>query len=71
MSKGGRPAQLNVEQYQELREVLLKGAQSSGFGTDLWTLKRVRQTIEKRFGVRFSEVPVGVAEATRAGQFLP
>ena len=58
MSKGGRPAQLNAEQYQELREVLLKGAQSSGFGTDLWTLKRVRQIIEKRFGVRFSEVHV-------------
>ena len=58
MSKGGRPAQLNAEQYQELREALLKGAQSSGFGTDLWTLKRVRQVIEKRFGVRFSEVHV-------------
>jgi transposase len=58
MSKGGRPAQLNAEQYEQLREVLLNGAQSAGFGTDLWTLKRVRQTIEKRFGVRFSEVHV-------------
>ena len=55
MSKGGRPAQLDVEQYEELRGLLLRGAQSSGFGTDLWTLKRVRQTIEKHFGVRFSE----------------
>ena len=58
MSKGGRPAQLDVEQYEELRGLLLRGAQSSGFGTDLWTLKRVRQTIEKHFGVRFSEVHV-------------
>ncbi len=58
MSKGGRPARLGGEQHERLREMLLAGPQAAGFGTDLWTLKRVRQTIERRFGVRYSEVHV-------------
>jgi transposase len=58
MSKGGRPARLDAAQHDKLREMLLAGAQAAGFGTDLWTLKRVRQTIEKCFGVRYSEVHV-------------
>ena len=29
---------------------------SHGFGTELWTLKRVRELIERVYGVRFSEV---------------
>ena len=29
-----------------------------GFGTELWTLKRVRALIERLYGVRFSEVHV-------------
>ena len=58
MSKGGRPARLDAKQHDRLREVLLAGPQAAGFGTDLWTLKRVRQTIEKRFGVRYSDVHV-------------
>ena len=58
MSKGGRPARLDAHEHERLREILLAGAQAGGFGSDLWTLKRVRQTIEKRFGVRYSEVHV-------------
>jgi transposase len=58
MSKGGRPAQLDGAEHARLREILVAGAQAAGFGTDLWTLKRVRQTIEKRFGVRYSAVHV-------------
>jgi len=58
MSKGGRPAQLDAGQHEKLRAILLAGSQAAGFGTDLWTLKRVRQTIEKRFGVRYSAVHV-------------
>lgn len=58
MSKGGRPARLDAEQHEKLRAMLLAGPQAAGFGTDLWTLKRVRQTIEKRFGVRYSNVHV-------------
>lgn len=58
MSKGGRPARLDAAEHAKLREMLLAGPQAAGFGTDLWTLKRVRQTIERRFGVRYSEVHV-------------
>jgi transposase len=58
MSKGGRPAQLDAAEHEKLRTILVAGAQAAGFGTDLWTLKRVRQTIERRFGVRYSEVHV-------------
>jgi len=58
MSKGGRPAQLDAEQHEELRRILLAGPQASGFGTELWTIRRVRETIQRRFGVRYSEVHV-------------
>jgi transposase len=58
MSKGGRPAQLDAEQHEELRRILLAGPQAAGFGTELWTIKRVRETIKRHFGVQYSEVHV-------------
>lgn len=58
MSKGGRPAQLDESQHEALREWLLAGPQAAGFGTELWTLKRVRQLIRREFGVTYSEVHV-------------
>jgi len=58
MSKGGRPSLMTAEQVAELRELLLAGPIASGYGTDLWTLKRVRLLIEKRFGIRYSDVNV-------------
>ena len=58
MSKGGRPSLMTTEQVAELRELLLAGPIASGYGTDLWTLKRVRLLIEKRFGIRYSDVNV-------------
>jgi len=54
----GRPAQLDDGQLEGLRLALLQGAMAHGFGTELWTLKRVRTLIERLFGVRFSEVHV-------------
>lgn len=58
MSKGGRPSIISVEQIDELREALLEGPVANGYGTDLWTLKRVRLLIEKRFGIQYSDVHV-------------
>lgn len=58
MSKGGRPAQLDAEQHEELRRILLAGPQAAGFGTELWTTRRVRETIKRHFGVQYSEVHV-------------
>lgn len=54
----GRPAQLDAAQLDALRAALLQGAMAHGFGTELWTLKRVASLIERLFGVRFSEVHV-------------
>ena len=58
MSKGGRPSLMTAEQVADLRELLLAGPIASGYGTDLWTLKRVRLLIEKHFGIRYSDVNV-------------
>jgi len=54
----GRPAQLDGAQLDALGSALLQGAIAHGFGTELWTLKRVRALIERLYGVRFSEVHV-------------
>lgn len=58
MSKGGRPARLGAEELSRLQVALLEGPTAHGFGTPLWTLKRVRLFIERQFGVRYSEVHV-------------
>jgi transposase len=58
MSKGGRPARLGAEQLGRLQVALLEGPSAHGFGTPLWTLKRVRLLIERQFGVRYSDVHV-------------
>ncbi len=58
MSKGGRPAQLGAEELSRIQVALLEGPEAHGFGTPLWTIKRVRMFIERTFGVRYSEVHV-------------
>ena len=58
MSKGGRPALLGAEELMRLQIALMEGPTAHGFGTPLWTLKRVRVFIERQFGVRYSEVHV-------------
>ena len=58
MSKGGRPARLGAEELSRLQVALLEGPTAHGFGTPLWTLKRVRVFIERKFRVRYSEVHV-------------
>jgi len=58
VSRGGRPARLSEQDKQWLTQALIDGPTVHGFGSELWTLKRVRILIEKRFGVRFSQVHV-------------
>jgi transposase len=58
MRRGGRPPQLGAGELSRLYVMLLEGAPAHGFPTPLWTLKRVRQLIEREFGVRYSEVHV-------------
>jgi transposase len=54
----GRPAQLDAGQRAALRGALLQVAMAHDFGTEPWTLERVRSLIERPYGVRFSEVHV-------------
>ncbi len=49
----GRSPKLTAAQKQELESLLLEGARAAGFPTDLWTLERVAQVIERAFGVRY------------------
>jgi transposase len=58
MGGKGRPAQLDERQLEVLRRTLLDRPTEHGFGTELWTLKRIRLLIERLFGVSYSEVHV-------------
>ena len=54
----GRPARLDDEQLQALGRTLLQSPTEHGFGTELWTLKRVGALIERQYGVKFSQTHV-------------
>ncbi len=51
----GGPRKLNEKQHKRLREILLEGALAHGYATDLWTLKRVAEVIEKEFGEEYTQ----------------
>ena len=54
----GRPAQLDEHQLAAVRASLLRSPTEYGFGTELWTLKRVGVVIERLHGVRFGQTQV-------------
>lgn len=54
----GRPAQLDEQQLAALRAAVLQSPTEHGFGTELWTLKRVGAVIERMHGVRFGQTQV-------------
>ena len=47
----GRPARLEPADLVSLRKILLHSPTDHGFGTELWTLKRVAVVIQREFGV--------------------
>lgn len=53
-SNTGRPCLLSNRQKKTLLRVLVKGPLEAGYSTDLWTLKRIGQIIQKNFQVRYS-----------------
>ncbi len=55
----GRPCKLGPEQRAQLEEILLRGATSAGFPTDLWTCPRVAALIRGEFGVRYHVDHIG------------
>lgn len=50
----GRPPLLSPQQKQELLQTLLRGPLAVGYSTDLWTLQRIAEVIEKQFGIQYS-----------------
>jgi transposase len=51
--RAGRMPRLNAEQLRQVDWALRQGARTQGFGTDLWTLPRVAQVIERVSGVHY------------------
>ena len=55
----GRPPKLAARQKRQLERSLLKGAQSAGFPTDLWTCPRIGDLIQRKFGVEYHVHHIG------------
>lgn len=49
----GRPRQLTDRQRRRLVSLLKRGPRKHGYATELWTLRRVAEVIEKHFGVSY------------------
>lgn len=50
----GRRSRLNESQKKKLGRLLLKGAGSCGYHTDLWTLKRINDLVRKHTGESYT-----------------
>lgn len=50
----GRPGRLDEQMRGRLAQLLLAGARSQGYATELWTLPRIAKLIEEQFGHAFS-----------------
>ena len=55
----GRPSKLDAKARSKLERVLMRGAEASGFATDLWTCPRVAKVIRREFGVRYHVDHIG------------
>lgn len=54
----GRPRKLDARERKRLPRLLLRGARTYGYQTDLWTCARVAAVIEKEFGVQYHRAHV-------------
>jgi transposase len=53
--RSGRPPYVTEEIALRISDILAKGAMAYGYGTDLWTLPRLVDVVEKEWGVRYSQ----------------
>lgn len=49
----GKKSRLNDSQKRQLVKLLLAGPRRAGYPTDLWTCRRVREVVARRFGVDY------------------
>jgi transposase len=55
----GRPRKLSPRQERQLLRLLIQGPTAHGFGSALWTTKRVVELIERHFGVGYHHDHIG------------
>ena len=53
-SRAGRPQKLTSSQRRKLKRILKGGALRYGYKTELWTLKRVAEVIEREFKIKYN-----------------
>jgi transposase len=51
--RAGRRPKLSAEQLEQVEAALANGPEANGYTTDLWTLKRVAEVIERVSGVAY------------------
>jgi transposase len=51
--RAGRPRKLSTTQLTRVEKALARGAEANGYTTDLWTLPRVAEVIERMTGVAY------------------
>jgi len=56
--RSGRPARLSEAQLGGLRRALLQSPTEHGFGTQLWTLKRVGTLITRMYAVEYGQTQI-------------
>lgn len=49
----GRSALLSDEQWQDIQNALLEGPAAHGYDTELWTLERIADLIDKKTGIKY------------------
>jgi putative transposase len=54
ISPPGAGPRLSQDQWQQIIGALVEGPRAHGFDTDLWTLSRIADVIEKTTGVRYN-----------------
>ena len=54
----GRPSRLDGSELEGLRRAILQKPTEHGFGTELWTLKRVGVVIHRLYGVKFGQTQI-------------
>jgi transposase len=52
--RSGRPQKLTGSEKRKLKSILKRGSLKYGYPTELWTLKRVAEVVEKEFGVEYN-----------------
>ncbi len=52
-TSSGRPSKLTIKNKLKIENILLKGARSVGYSTDLWTCSRIADVIYRKFKIRY------------------